>query len=87
MLINVITIHVRTQLKPVLGVHVDGLNIVTCIQDQLLAIHVYSYIVDTCTCTATNLCSTTCMDIVSITLMCYYGHVLHAVHVHEPLWG
>ena len=36
--------------------------------------------------TTTNLCSTTCVDIVLITLMCNYGHVLHAVHVHEPLW-
>ena len=37
--------------------------------------------------TATNLC-TTCMDIVLsiITLMYNYGHVLHAAHVHEPLW-
>ena len=26
------------------------------------------------------------MDIVLITLMCNYAHVLHVVHVHEPLW-
>ena len=26
------------------------------------------------------------MDIVLISLMCNYGHVLHAVRVHEPLW-
>ena len=36
--------------------------------------------------TATNLCSTACMDIVLRTLMCNYGHVWHAVRVHEPLW-
>ena len=36
--------------------------------------------------TTTNFCSTTCMDIVLISLMCNYGHVLHAVHVYEPLW-
>ena len=34
-----------------------------------------------------NLCSTAYMNIiVLITLMCNYGHVLHAVRDHEPLW-